>query len=293
MVVAAYRRRFGVRLDRGDVLDCVMKGRRMQLACGDRVEVRAMPGGGAIEAVMPRRNLIYRSDAFKEKLIGANVTLVVGVVAPDLPCDLELVERWTVAAEAEGCRFLLVANKADLPDFERLVARLAPYRALGYEVLPVSAKRDIEPLRPMLAGEYSVLVGQSGMGKSTILNAIVPDAAARVSDISAALAAGRHTTTSTALYPISIDPRDGWIIDAPGMKAFSLAHLEPDRLAEAFVEFRPFLGRCRFRDCRHVAEPGCALFEAVERGLVAAHRLALLQAMRAESDGVRGWANTR
>ena len=121
-VVATHRRHYAVALDGGETMDCVLKGRRATIACGDRVAVRRVPGGGAIETVHPRRNLVYRSDAFKEKLIAANVTLIVGVVAPDLPVDLELVDRWSVAAEAEGCSFVIVANKADLADATRLVA---------------------------------------------------------------------------------------------------------------------------------------------------------------------------
>lgn len=274
-------------LDDGEAIDCVLKGRRATIACGDRVEVARVAGGGAIEAILPRTNLIYRSDAFKEKLIAANVTLVVGVVAPDLPCDFELIDRWSVAAEAEGCRFLLVANKIDLPSAQTLVERLAPWRALGYTVLPMSAKRDAAPLKAQVQGEHSVLVGQSGMGKSTMLNALAPHVAARTAEISAALATGRHTTTETSLHPIPDDPRNGWIVDSPGMKAFGLAHLHPRAIEEAFVEIRPFIGRCRFRDCRHDREPGCAVQAAVERGEIAPHRVALLHSMVAESEAVR------
>jgi len=287
VVVAMFRRHYAVRLPDGSVVECVLKGRKATPACGDQVRVARVAGGGAIEAIEPRRNLVYRSDAFKEKLIAANVTLVVGVVAPDLPVDFELVDRWTVAAEAEGCRFLLVANKSDHPEFATLLARTAPYRRLGYDVLALSAVRDVSPILPRLAGEHSVLVGQSGMGKSTILNAVAPAAAARVGEVSTALASGRHTTTETSLHLIPGDPAGGWIVDAPGMKAFGLAHLDPEDIASAFVEIRPLLGHCRFRDCRHDREPGCAVQEAVGRGAIAPHRLALLLTMVAESRAVR------
>ena len=286
-VVAAYRRHYAVVLDDGGPIDCVLKGRSTSIACGDRVEIARMAGGGAIEAVLPRRNLIYRSDAFKEKLIAANVTLVIGVVAPDLPSDFELIDRWSVAAEAEGCRFLLVANKTDLPHAQRLVERLAPWRKLGYTVMAMSAKLDAAPLAAQVKGEHSVLVGQSGMGKSTMLNALAPHIAARTAEISTALATGRHTTTETSLHPIPDDPGNGWIVDSPGMKAFGLAHLAPHAIEEAFVDVRPFLGQCRFRDCRHDREPGCAVQSAVERGEIAPHRLALLHAMVGESHSVR------
>jgi ribosome biogenesis GTPase len=286
-VIAAFRRHWAVRTDDGGSVDCVLKGRSRTIAAGDRVAVAPAPGGGVIEQVLPRHNLIYRSDAFREKLIAANVTLVIGVVAPDLAVDLELVDRWSVAAEAEGCRFLLCANKADHPGFDAFVGRLAPWRRLGYEVLALSARRDVAPLRERVHGEHSVLVGQSGMGKSTIVNALVPGADARVGDVSQALGSGRHTTTESSLHLLPGDPAGGWIVDSPGMTQFALAHLHPDAIPPAFVDVRPFLGHCRFRDCRHDREPDCAVQAAVERGEIAPHRVALMHALVAESRAVR------
>jgi ribosome biogenesis GTPase len=125
------------------------------------------------------------------------------------------------------------------------------------------------------------------MGKSTIVNALIPGAAIRVSEISASLATGRHTTTATTLYPLPRLGADTWIVDSPGMKAFGLAHLDPLAIAEAFVELRPLLGHCRFRDCHHDAEPGCAIQDAVKRGLVAPHRVDLLHSMVREARAIR------
>jgi ribosome biogenesis GTPase len=287
VVVASHRRHFLVRLAGGETLECVLKGRHTTLACGDRVRVTRVAGGGAIESVEPHATLFYRSDAFKEKLIAANVDQVVGVVAPDLTIDEELVNRWIVAAEAEGCRFVLVANKSDKDGFAVLLERMAPYAALGYAVIPMSARRDPAPLLPWLAGRHTVLIGQSGMGKSTILNAVAPHAAAKTAAISEALSAGRHTTTHSTLYMLPENLGDGWIVDSPGMKAFGLAHVAPEAIAHAFVEIRPLLGHCRFRDCRHDREPGCAVQNAVSEGRVAPHRVALLHALVAESGTVR------
>ncbi len=285
LVVAAHRRHFSVLLADGARVDCVLKGRALALAVGDRVEVQLVVGGGAIEAVVPRRNLVWRSDAFKEKLLAANVTQVMAVVAPDLSLDEELLNRWMIAAESADCRYVVVANKADLPAFAALRARLAPFAALGYPVVEVAAKRDAAPVLPWLVAQHTVLVGQSGMGKSTLINALVPDASVRTTEVSAALNAGRHTTTATALYPLPAAGGDAWIVDSPGMKAFGLAHLDPAALAHAFVEMRPFLGQCRFRDCRHDREPGCAVAAAVAAGTVAPHRLALLHALVREAGG--------
>jgi ribosome biogenesis GTPase len=287
LVVASQRRHFLVRLDAGEVVKCVLKGRSTTLACGDRVRVARVAGGGAIEDVAPRTTLFYRSDAFNEKLIAANVTQVVGVVAPELSVDEELVTRWILAAEAHDCRFVLAANKADRPGFDALRARLAPFAALGYPIVSLAATRDVAPLLPWLAGQRTVLIGQSGMGKSTILNAVAPGAGAKTAEVSAALATGRHTTTNSTLYPLPEARGDGWIVDSPGMKAFGLAHLSPAALEHAFVELRPLVGQCRFRDCRHDREPGCAVQAAVLRGDVAPHRVALLHALIAQSRTAR------
>jgi len=287
LVVATYRRHYAVTLADGETVECVQKGRSLQIACGDRVGIVRMAGGGAIESVSPRTSLLYRSDAFREKLIAANVTQIVGVVAPGLGLDEELINRWMIAAESQSCRFVLAANKADLPQYAELRQRLAPFAALGYSIVELSALRDAAPINAWLAGNHSVLVGQSGMGKSTIVNALIPSAAIRVSEVSAALATGRHTTTATTLYPLPVLGTDTWIVDSPGMKAFGLAHLDPEIIAEAFVELRPLLGHCRFRDCHHDAEPGCVIQAAVAEGRVATHRVALLHSMIRESRAIR------
>jgi len=287
LVVATYRRHYAVTLADGETVECVQKGRSLQIACGDRVGIARMAGGGAIESVAPRTSLLYRSDAFREKLIAANVTQIVGVVAPGLGLDEELINRWMIAAESQGCRFVLAANKSDLPQYAELLQRLAPFAALGYAIVELSALSDAAPINTWLAGNHSVLVGQSGMGKSTIVNSLIPSAAIRVSEVSAALSTGRHTTTATTLYPLPVLGMDTWIVDSPGMKAFGLAHLDPGAIAEAFVELRPLLGHCRFRDCHHDAEPGCAIQAAVSDGRVARHRIALLHTMIGESRSIR------
>jgi ribosome biogenesis GTPase len=284
LVVATFRRHYAVALNSGETIECVQKGRRLVLACGDRVQVRRVAGGGAIESVEPRSTLFYRSDAFQEKLIAANVTQVIGVVAPDVAIDEHLLNRWIIGAEAAQCRFVLVANKADLPGRAALQVRLEPYVALGYEVIELSARNDVGPLLPRLAGEHSVLIGQSGMGKSTILNAVAPAAGARTEAISTALVAGRHTTSATRLYRLQ---DGGWLIDSPGMSVFGLAHHDPAAIQQAFVELRELAQHCRFRDCRHVSEPGCAVQAALAAGRVAPQRVTLLHTLVRESEAAR------
>jgi ribosome biogenesis GTPase len=292
LVTGAWRRHFAVRLDNGNTITCVLRGRTLGVACGDRVRVAPTADGeGAIEAIEPRDTLLFRSDAQRQKLLAANVTQVLGIVAPLPPYDDELVQRWIIAAESNGCRFALLANKRDLPGFAALAPRLDACRALGYPVVTLCARGtpvDLEPVRDLVAGQKSVLVGQSGMGKSTLINALIPGSEARVGEVSVALRAGRHTTSETTLYGLDAD---SWIIDSPGMKEFGLAHLSAAAIAHGFVDLRPFVGGCRFRDCRHGTEPGCAVQEAVASGAVKPWRVALLQQLLGESERrARTWA---
>ena len=285
LVVATHRRHYVVDLDAGDTIECVLKGRSTTLACGDRVEVVRESSGGVIIAAAPRRSLLYRSDAFQEKLIAANVTQVLGVIAPDVPVDEHLLNRWIVASETQRCRFVLVINKSDLPASDSFAGRFAAYAALGYAVVRVSALGDVTNLMPWINAEHSVVIGQSGMGKSTLINALLPGTNARIGDISGALRSGRHTTTSTALY--RLQDGEGWIIDSPGMKVFGLAHCTPGAIANAFVDLRDLVSQCRFRDCRHDREPDCAVQAAVAEGRVAPQRVALLQTLLREAEAAR------
>ncbi|MCC6869499.1 MAG: ribosome small subunit-dependent GTPase A [Burkholderiales bacterium] len=283
-VVAAHRRSVALVLPDGEPVTATVQGRRLRIAVGDEVELERRPGTTIVVDVVPRHNLFYRSDAFNEKLLAANLTQIAAVVAPDVSVDHELVERWSIAAETAHCRFVVFANKADLPGFATLQARLAPFAARGYAVVALSAQHDAAPALPWLRGERTLLVGQSGMGKSTLVNAVVPGAGVRTAEVSAALHSGRHTTTATTLHFLPDTDRESWLVDSPGVKVFGLAHLDPATLADAFVEMRPYLGRCRFRDCRHDAEPGCALVAAVAAGAIAPHRLALLHTLRREAE---------
>lgn len=249
----------------------MIRGRRLEPVCGDEALVELPEGGpGVVHAIAPRSSCLQRSDDWRTKVIAANAGQVCVVIATAPPFSEELTHRVLVAAEAAGLAGIAALNKIDLPrppGLERQVARL---RDIGCGVVEIAARLDAGPLREALAGQRTVLVGQSGMGKSTILNALVPGARAREGEISSALGTGRHTTTFSRLHRL---PEGGWVVDTPGLQAFGLRHLERGALEHAFVEFRPLLGTCRFNDCRHESEPGCALAAAVAEGAISPERL--------------------
>lgn len=273
-VVAAFGRQYLVRLSDGSLLPCLTRGKKSDVVCGDRVDIqRTGDNQGVIERIAPRTSLLHRSDAFREKLIAANVTQIVVVVAAEPSFSDELLARCLVAAFDQKLDVLIVLNKCDLHEAAAAARRqLAPYRAIGYRVLELCALQDITELRPLLTGHTSVLVGQSGMGKSTLINALLPDAQAATREISTVLDSGKHTTTHARLY--RLDDTSS-LIDCPGVQAFGLHHLSFGAIEQGFIEFAQYLGQCRFHDCRHDHEPGCALRKAVEEGRIDARRLEL------------------
>ena len=282
-VIGAFGRQYLVRQDDGSEIICLTRGKKSEVACGDIVEIEptgaaAKDNGtgaqGVIERILPRRSLLYRSDAYREKLIAANVMQIIVVVAAEPSFNDELVARCLVAAFDQKLEVLILLNKCDLPSTDAARKRLIPYQDIGYRVLEISAKQDVSALRPFLRGHTSVLVGQSGMGKSTLINALLPNAKAITREISMVLDSGKHTTTHARLYRIGDST---CLIDCPGVQAFGLHHLSFGAIEQGFVEFAQYLGQCRFHDCRHLHEPGCALREAVNEGKIDARRLDLFQ----------------
>ena len=261
-VIAAHGRQYVVELTDGSRLPCFPRGKKSDIACGDRVDIKQTSDDqGVIEAIQPRSSLLYRSNEIRQKLIAANVDQLVIVVATEPAFSDELIARALVAAESEEIEALIILNKCDLADkLPGARRRLAVFADLGYRVLELSALEHAEDLRPYLAGQTSVLVGQSGMGKSTLVNALLPEARAATREISLALDSGKHTTTHATLYHLDADSH---LIDSPGLQEFGLGHLDLHEIEIAFPEFRPYLGHCRFRDCHHNREPDCALIAAV------------------------------
>lgn len=274
-VAAAYGRHFEVETAHA-IYPCVVRGKKKGVVCGDQVEILPTADGqGIIETILPRSSLFYRSELFREKLIAANVTQLIFVLAVVPACNFELLDRCLIAAENQGIMSLIVLNKIDLidKDVQRQAAAqsLMFYRELGYPVLEISAETSAQPLVPFLSGQISLLAGQSGVGKSTLLNALIPVAQQATAEISDALASGRHTTTHARLFHLDTNSS---IIDSPGFQEFGLQQLDEESLAWGFVEFRPFLKQCKFRNCRHVTEPGCRLLQAAQEGGLNSRRLA-------------------
>ncbi len=270
-IVAAHGRHYEVEDDAGHRWHAMPRGKKSLYACGDRVRMEpATVGQASIVEHLPRSSLLYRSDQWKQKRIAANVEHIVVVVATEPAFSDELVSRALVAAEHEGMRAVIVLNKYDLAaNLASARESLSAFKAIGYPVIEMSARIDASPLRPWLADRLSVLVGQSGMGKTTLINALVPGAAAATREISTALDSGKHTTTHATLYRLAGGPA---LIDSPGLQEFGLAHLSFGEIEHAFTEFRQTLGQCRFHDCRHDAEPDCAVKALLESGVVARRR---------------------
>ena len=271
LVVASYGRHFLVETPDGRRLTCHPRGKKSQAVVGDRVLWQGTHDEGTIEKLEPRRNLFYRQDEVRSKSFAANLDQVLVLVAADPDFSESQLARALIAAEAEHIKPLIALNKSDLAlPFARAWTRLQPYQRMGYEVLPLSLEHGSETDRALLiahlAGRTTLVLGPSGAGKSTLINLLVPGALAQTGEISQALNSGKHTTTSTTWYwvprPEQAD-RTTALIDSPGFQEFGLNHIEPMQLAGCMPDLKPHLGSCRFYNCSHLHEPGCAIIAAV------------------------------
>jgi ribosome biogenesis GTPase len=273
-VIAAHGRHYLVEVAPAELRWCVTRGRRSDYACGDQVLLT--PGGvsdGVIESALARTSLFSRSVEHRTKLLAANPTQLAITVASEPSFSDELITRAAINAHHQGMKTLIVLNKCDLPQTDAARERLHPLLRAGYPVISLSALADVSVLRPLLAGERTVLMGQSGMGKSTLVNALVPDANTLTAAISTFLDSGRHTTTASRLYRLDAQSS---LIDTPGLKEFGLAHLPLNLIARGFPELAEWHGSCRFANCGHRSEPDCSYRRALAAGAIHPRRFELL-----------------
>lgn len=287
-IIAAHGRHYLASCE-GQHVQCVTRGKKTNVAVGDMVMVQKTSANQAvIEEISERKTLLYRSDQYKSKLLAANLDQIWIVVATEPGFTDDLVSRALVAAEAAGIEAHLILNKVDIESaLEKTRQRLQMYTALGYPVHEVSARTQAEAslalLQPLMRAKSAILIGQSGMGKSSLINLMVPDAEIATREISAALDTGKHTTTFSRLYQL---PDGTQIIDSPGFQEFGLYHLSEGMLERAFREFTPHLGNCRFYNCHHINEPGCGILNAVEQGGIHPMRHSLYKQLLHESSQV-------
>lgn len=284
-VVASYSQDCIVEDASGTLHRCLPRRRIGKPYCGDYVHFSEQAGGKVIDEILPRRNLLARPN-YRGQLrpFAANIDLLVIVVAVQPPLERSLIDRYLVLAEHLQLEALIWLNKLDLlttPERDELLQQLHIYSDLGYSVLAGSSYsgEGMAALKARFQDKTGILVGQSGVGKSSLIQHLIPDQELRIGSLSEATGLGRHTTTETTLYHL---PNGGDLIDSPGIRLLRLGHLEPKQLERGFIELRPLQGQCRFADCRHQQEPDCAVRNAVERGEIDPERLATLHALFAE-----------
>ena len=279
LIVGNFGRHFLVEAVEGNRLICHSRGKKSHGVVGDHVLWKPSQDEGTIEKIEPRRNLFYRQDEVRTKSFAANLDQVLILIAAEPEFSSSQLSRALIAAEAEHITAIIGLNKSDLVEpFERAWAWLQPYRHMHYGVLPLSLKASADvdrvELLKVLGGKTTLVLGPSGAGKSTLINLLAPGALAQTGEISQALNAGKHTTTSTTWYWVEkgVEGVEGAkttaIIDSPGFQEFGLNHIDPAQLAAYMPDLKPHVANCKFYNCSHLHEPGCGVKPAVSKSAV-------------------------
>lgn len=281
LVVASFGRHVRVETATGERRICHPRGKKNEAVVGDRVQWLASQDEGSIEQVLPRRNLFYRRDELRTKSFAANLDQVLILIAAEPEFSESQLARALIAAQAEGIRVLIALNKQDLREpFERAWRRLSAYRDMGCELLPLSIRPGgalspcLADLPERLKNQTTLVLGPSGSGKSSLVNALLPEAQVQTGEISQALNSGKHTTTRTTLYWLD-EGRRSALIDSPGFQEFGLHHIPAMQLARLMPDLHAHAQSCRFHNCTHLHEPGCGVIEQVRSGGINAHRYRL------------------
>jgi ribosome biogenesis GTPase len=289
LVIVNYSKHQLVEDTEGGLHRCVARRGLPQIVCGDKVQW--LPTGdatGVIEAIMPRRSVLLRAAGNNAlRPLVANIDQIIIEAALEPALDSFLIDKYTVAAELAHTEPLIVINKADLlqpAERSRVEQLMHEYQAIGYTTLLTSTllNTGLEAFMDCLANRTSILVGQSGVGKSSLVKRLLPDHDITVGKLSAASGLGRHTTTATTLYHL---PQGGMLIDSPGVRDFRLGAVPAGELAQGFREFLPYLGHCKFNDCRHLTEPGCAVAAALAEGHISERRMASYRLLLQDAAG--------
>ena len=288
LIIARHRREVLIEDATGETFTALVRGRKLRPLAGDNVVFNFEADGTAIiQEIMPRDTLLERIDSRgRGEGIAANISLIMVVLAPQPAPDWQLIDRYLVAAALMGIDAALVRNKQDLGD-HHLDDRARSYAEIGYHLISTSTKvpQGLEALAQSLDSRRGVLVGQSGVGKSSLINSLLNTDVQTVGSLSRRKALGRHTTTAARLYRL---PGGGELIDSPGVRRYAPKISDPADLDSGFIEFRPYTGQCRFNDCRHRTEPNCAVTDAVEAGTIRIERYQSYCVLSDTLDKLRG-----